>query len=862
MASRKYRGIDIDATHIDMAKNLDSVHELIDELRDLQASWNNLSLLGELTNVGAEISDTRLNFQKLACDLTNFLVEQSTRQAVELLSTRAQNSIDILVRNLYERTADIGFLATDPVFTQRCIEHARDGLTEEQQEQTRERMRKYVEKYSVYENIVLLDPQGGVILDMKETLDESVRLEWVKQLVASNRGYAEAFRPLQAHIKDDPAKLSYAWKIVGEGQTRGYILLVFNLQEESEALFSKVMGRELGHTGPEWRVCGVTNSSGDVLISSNSQYIRPGQTILLPKNKQWGIAQIGPVAYLTCMRATRGYQGYRGPGWLGFCMVPLNHAFNDDSDEAEIAAPALDPNDGLIDSRIQGFQNQASQIQKQLNRSIWNGNMNQRTSTSTLGDSFSKTLLWEISRAGENTKALFTQSLANLVQKEIKGFQREQQARAMLAIDLMDRNLYERANDCRWWALTPVLAEALRNPEQTAAATQCLKHIHSLYTVYTNIVLFDAHGKVVCDSAEQVTPGTVLEAPWVKSTLQLKNQAHYCVSEFEQSDLYQNRPTYIYTAVVLDNIENPRHSLGGIALVFDSEPQFEAILNEAMGDSPHRAFAFIVDEKDNVISSTTHLHVEDGRLNLPLPERGKFEKQQSTFGFFELEGRLIAYGVCNSGSYREYKGDHDRYQNNLTCVYGLDVGALLIDQEVQAGEISFDEFRQNGQKELRVDIASFRVGGHWYGIDSEDAVEAFMCREVATLPNSPEWILGTTLYKKDAVTIVDISRILETGEPVHNRPKQQMILLKTRNSIPPVALAVDELGEIPSLPMAAIHESEGLPGQCNSIQGLVKTSDNLLVVLNTEQLLSQLHNGMSNGIKKAPSANRGLVSAE
>ena len=53
MTSRKYRGIEIDSAHIDMAKNLDSVDELIDELRDLQANWNNLSLLGELTNVGA-----------------------------------------------------------------------------------------------------------------------------------------------------------------------------------------------------------------------------------------------------------------------------------------------------------------------------------------------------------------------------------------------------------------------------------------------------------------------------------------------------------------------------------------------------------------------------------------------------------------------------------------------------------------------------------------------------------------------------------------------------------------------------------------------------------------------------------------
>lgn len=116
MAIKKYRGIEMDATHIDMAKNLDSVHDLIDELRDLQSTWNNLSLLGELTQVGAEIADTRQHFHKLASDLTNFLVKQSTRQTVELLASRAQNSIDILVRNLYERTADIGFWSPTQCF--------------------------------------------------------------------------------------------------------------------------------------------------------------------------------------------------------------------------------------------------------------------------------------------------------------------------------------------------------------------------------------------------------------------------------------------------------------------------------------------------------------------------------------------------------------------------------------------------------------------------------------------------------------------------------------------------------------------------------------------------------------------------
>lgn len=860
MASRKYRGIEIDSEQIDMAKNLDSVDELIDELRDLQSTWNNLSLLGELANVGAEISDTRQHFQKLAGELTNFLVEQSTHQAVEMLSTRAQNAIDILVRNLYERTADIGFLATDPVFAQRCADAQTTPLTDAMQDQTRQRMIEYVEKYSVYRNVVLMDTQARVIVDMLGQLDTGTPLEWIRESVASGSQYAEAYRPLHQTHGDAPDELVYSWKISVNGQIKGYIALLFNLEQESEALFAKVVGHGKEQVLPEWKVCGVAKASGEVLVSSNADYIKPGQTIRLPEQAGWGLVQVGPVAYLGCIRATRGYQGYYGPGWQGFCLVPLTHAFNTAHNNPDQTIE-LDYTTGLIDQRILGFQAQASQIQKQLNRSIWNGNMTQRQSTSTLGNSFSKTLLWEISRAGENTKTLFTNSLNNLVQAEISGFQAEQQSRAMLAIDLMDRNLYERANDCRWWAQNPTLTHALLNTDNEKAieqASQCLKHIHGLYTVYTNILLLDRSGRVVCDSASLVEPGALLEAGWVSDAMQLNNPAQYCVSPFQNTALYQERPTYIYAAALFDNRKKSDSAIGAIALVFDSEPQFEAILADSMGDSKHQALGFIVDENHRVISSTTNLYIEHGKLTLPVTRFNKFEKQKAKMGYFHVNGRLIAYGACNSGAYREYKSESDTYQNNLVCIYCLDIGAIAENVQTNAGQICFDEFRQGAQKEQMVDVASFRVAEHWYGIDSEDAAEAFLCNQLVSLPNSPPWLLGTTLYKNEAVTIVDIAEILEPGcrKKTSAAQRQQMILLKTRDKLAKIALAVDELGEIPSIPMSAIHESENLNGQSGVVQGLIKTVDNLLVVLNTEHLLQQLEKG----IKKAPCLNRGLSS--
>ena len=61
---------------------------------------------------------------------------------------------------------------------------------------------------------------------------------------------------------------------------------------------------------------------------------------------------------------------------------------------------------------------------------------------------------------------------------------------ARLTMDIMDRNLYERANDSRWWALNKELIQSLENAD-VRKINEILSHTNSLYTVYDNIYVFD-----------------------------------------------------------------------------------------------------------------------------------------------------------------------------------------------------------------------------------------------------------------------------------------------------------------------------------------------------------------------------------
>src|SRR4029077_4472743 len=119
-------------------------------------------------------------------------------------------------------------------------------------------------------------------------------------------------------------------------------------------------------------------------------------------------------------------------------------------------------------------------------------------------NTFSKTLLREIGHTGARTRDVFSDAIGNMNQTVVSATLRDCRAKAALAIDIMDRNLYERANDCRWWALTTAFRRALMgqhiDPTVQSEITGILKTINGLYSVYTNLVVFDASVTIVATS--------------------------------------------------------------------------------------------------------------------------------------------------------------------------------------------------------------------------------------------------------------------------------------------------------------------------------------------------------------------------
>ncbi|GGD46538.1 hypothetical protein GCM10012288_20970 [Malaciobacter pacificus] len=108
-----YKGIDIKKDLYPMIKYIEDVEKYREDLGRLSSSWDTLALLGQLGDINIDIGKTKDNFLNLTSTLLNHLSEQQINKVKNEMTFKAQVAIDIVIRNLFERTADIGFLATD-----------------------------------------------------------------------------------------------------------------------------------------------------------------------------------------------------------------------------------------------------------------------------------------------------------------------------------------------------------------------------------------------------------------------------------------------------------------------------------------------------------------------------------------------------------------------------------------------------------------------------------------------------------------------------------------------------------------------------------------------------------------------------
>lgn len=823
--------------------------ELVRErLSVLGHQWDLLTILGQVCGTGTDMTTTREEFNALTHELISNLGLETLEKFSDMLHFKAQVAIDIIIRNLFERTADIGFLATDDDVRHFVESSAGDSeRTAPLHVALRERFAEYVAKYSVYEDIVLFDPSGGVLCRLDESpAPNASATRFIHEALHTSSAYIEYFGPCDIYPGQGD-KLIYAYRVNDRsGNPAAVLSLTFGFELELRAVFDNLIGRH------DWTVLGLLDPTGKVIASSDSLQMPCGTQLSQVPLDEPQILRLGGRAYLARACRTKGYQGYAGLGWYGCALLPLEHAFNATGPATNAAPPhfikAIADNPELFSRSLKELVQKADGVQAELDRTVWNGHLPESDSQSVQNLSARKVLLREISATGGRTKEVFERAIGNLYQTVVSSVLSDAGYAASLAIDIMDRNLYERANDCRWWALTPTFRRALSASASTdardaAELERILRHINGLYTVYTSLFIFDSQGRVVASSAAHVARGQQgVSADEARRVLSLKTTQDYVVSPFAASELYDGRPTYIYAAPIRDVVA--ARNVGGIGVVFDSQPQFGQMLRDALpcerdGRVLHGCRAVFVERSGRVIACSDDGYQPGARIDVPAAFLTLANGQSRREIVQAADGLYAVGGECSHG-YREFKSSRDNYRNDVIALVFLRLSDLPDARHSAAPGDAKVAYPKRSFNESAVEVATFRIGELWLGLPAKDVIEAVPLTAITAIPSSSNAVKGVVRYRNTSALVVDARHLL-AGQMGSASGADNIIVMRLDGSY--VGLVVDELGEVPDVPLRAVESANIAFGLDSAyLEGVIKPDTStpgasLVLLLRTREFI-------------------------
>lgn len=780
----------------DNAIHIDTFVPYMRDVARCERSLHELNLMWQLIESSAKIhcaeeaqsmlpmmAATREGFQSLEKELVHSMVSESVTEAMAEIATCAHHVIDMVVRNLYERTADVGFLATD-----RTLCHYLAGTA--QDSSIIERLREYQRKYTVYDEIMLIDTSGTVLAQIDETSPVDGTHDPLLAQTLGSASYVETFRHTSLRPHKDQALL-YTHRMLHPqtGQACGILCLSFDFLGEMERIFA-------GSSAAQGScVALLLNADDCVIASSDAHWIRPGTRV--PTNPQGAptLFTHSGRTYLVQTISASGYQGYPGPaGWKGQVMLPIEQAFGTKTMHCVDNLPP-DVAQGLL-AHAQSFcppLYRIIQAADAIRRVVWNGQV--MTAGQRAGSSRLKAVLEQIGETGARTNQVFTQSIRDLYDTVLSAGLRDSQSLTQLLVDLLDRNLYERANDCRWWALSPVLRQLLTqhqlqgSPTQALLdqATQVLEHINSLYTVYVRLMVYDRHGRILCASHPQLADGrSVLEqqidSATVQAVMQLSDSQSYHVSAWGAQHAGTDAPTYVYHAPIRrddNNNDSGAVTVGGIAIVFNAQPELQAMLESTL-TSQATTRTLYVNRQGLVLASTDPAVVAGSVVPLPCPQLLQVTPGHSHALIAIYQQQYCIVGASVSRGYREFKTT-DGYREDVLAISIASFGQ--IEPSHNAGGHAEHAITPASTGSQGVEMASFYVGQQLFALHAESVLEALPASAINPVSAGRlPYCLGTLARQTQGqvmgyVWVFDLAELL-TGTRTRITAHSQVVVLE------------------------------------------------------------------------------------
>jgi len=229
---------------------------------------------------------------------------------------------------------------------------------------------------------------------------------------------------------------------------------------------------------------------------------------------------------------------------------------------------------------------------------------------------------------------------------------------ALNSIDLIDRNLYERTCDVRWWATDSALVDALTQPSDASAAfaSKRMGVILNAYTVYLDLVLCDSTGQIIANGRPNnfsVVGRNESKAAWFSKALATRSGNDFAFQSAHRSQLVGNESVLIYSATVRRHGEANEPILGALGVVFNWEALSSAVLQNASLNEfeSQRTLRLIIDENFAVLASSRPLPFD---FKLPVQKIESLLSESKGYFLTDLDNKKVCIAYAKSPGFETY----------------------------------------------------------------------------------------------------------------------------------------------------------------------------------------------------------------
>ena len=272
---------------------------------------------------------------------------------------------------------------------------------------------------ATWDTLALLAHLSNPKADMREVRESFGGLtgELLVCLAEETLALADAALGHRAQIALDMLACDLSERDSGSGRS--------DLEREAAAIFERLATND--------EVLAFVDDQGRIVVSNDAARLPPGRRLGLRPGA--AALRLGGVTHLVAQR-----QGSAGPGWSAMALAPVELAFGEDAPDT---VPVDFSGETVFSQRLLDVPMRAREIQRRLDRMVWNGRIQQ----SAESDAFSRSLLEEIAATGRRTTVQFERACSELLATAASGLLGEARLLAGLAVDLLARSRHERVDD-------------------------------------------------------------------------------------------------------------------------------------------------------------------------------------------------------------------------------------------------------------------------------------------------------------------------------------------------------------------------------------------------------------------------------